>query len=323
MVDADSFPHGPDRIYLIEISLTFACQCNCRHCAVGLQENQGELLTVEEIVDLCRQAKEDLGAEVVELFGGEPLVRQEIVRIVRECAQHLRVWLSTNGMAFSREMARDLADAGLEMAIFSLDSADRGIHDQIRSTDGCYDAVIRGLNHCKDTGIIGHLSACVTPDMVHNGEVDRLIELTRSSKAEKLCLLPAKMAGRFADDESVLLSDEEMGLLWQRAVRENGMVYVETESNTSQNIGKCFCLRDWMYVNPYGVVQPCVYVFFDFGNVRDCSLKELYRRMHEHPVLADRSLMNLCLMQNPDFVNAHFSDLSEKKQLVSVDLAQD
>ena len=319
LVDVGCFPHGPDKIYLIEISLTFACQCECRHCAVGLQKNQGDLLTVEEIVDLCRQAKEELGAEVVELFGGEPLMHKEIVRIVRECSQYLRVWLSTNGMAFTRPLAQELADAGLQMAIFSLDSADRETHDRIRGAAGCYDAVMRGVEYCAEVGITGHLSACVTPEMLHDGEVDRLIELTRSSKAEKLCLLPAKMAGRFAADESVLVTDEEMGQIWQRTMGEDGMVYVETESNSSQNIGKCFCLRDWLYVNPYGVVQPCVYVFFDFGNVRDYPLKVLYRRMHEHPVLRDRSLMNLCLMQNPEFVRQHFSDLSEEKQLVELD----
>jgi len=318
-VTTDSFPHTPDDIYLIEIALTYECQCHCVHCALGNQSHAGELLSGAEIVDLCRQAKETLGAEVVELFGGEPLVRPDIVDIVAGCAQHLRPWLSSNGLAFTRELARDLKAAGLEMAIFSLDSADANTHDRIRGREGCHAAVLSALEACHEFGIIAHLSACVTSGMIDNGEVDALIELTRESKAHKLCLLPAKMGGRFAGNQSVLLDDRELGEIWKRTVREGGMVYVEAEANTSQNIAKCFCLRDWLYVSPYGVVQPCVYVFMDFGNVRENSLADIYRRMHEHPVLADRSQLNLCLMQNPEFVNQHFSSLSDANPLIQIE----
>ena len=94
------------------------------------------------------------------------------------------------------------------------------------------------------------------------------------------------------------------------------MVYVEAEANTTQNIAKCFCLRDWLYVSPYGDVQPCVYVFLSFGNVREEPLADIYRRMHEHPVLADRSQLNLCLMQNPEFVREHFHEISAETPLI-------
>ncbi len=319
LVTSETFPHSADRIYLIEIALTYGCQCRCEHCAVGRQTNRGTLLSADEIVDLCRQAKEDLGAKVVELFGGEPLLRDDIEAIVEGAARHLDVWLSTNGVAFTRELAHSLARRGLKLVIFSLDSVDPDTHDRIRGRAGCFDAVLRGLEYCAETGIVAHLSACVTPGALANGEVDRLIAFARQSKAQKLCLLPAKMAGRFADREDVLLSQAELAALWQRVVREDGRVYVETEANFSQNIGKCFCLRDWLYVNPYGVVQPCVYVFFDFGNVREHPLKFLWRRMFEHPIFRNKAAMNLCLMQNPRFVRRYFSDVSEDQPLVKVD----
>jgi AdoMet-dependent heme synthase len=317
-VTTATFPHTPDKLFLIEIALTYDCQCTCVHCALGQQPHAGDLLTADEIIRLCRQAKETLGAEVVELFGGEPLVRDDVVEIVAGCAQYLRPWVSTNGLAFTREVARELKGAGLEMAIFSLDSAERETHDRIRGHAGCYDGVFAALEACHEVGIIAHLSTCVTSGMIDNGEVDRLIELTRKSKAQKLCLLPAKMGGRFAGNKRVLLDDRELSEIWRRTVRERGRVYVEAEANISQNISKCFCLRDWLYVNPYGAVQPCVYVFMDFGNVREEPIADIYRRMHAHPVLAERSLLNLCLMQNPEFVEANFSTLSKDRPLIKM-----
>jgi MoaA/NifB/PqqE/SkfB family radical SAM enzyme len=308
MVDGQSFPHRPDHIYLLEIGVTWDCQCRCVHCALPHPDEapDASLLTCEEMVDLCRQARQDLGAEVVELFGGEPLVRPDIVSIVEGSARYLTPWMSSNGMALTQKKARELKDAGLRLIILSLDSADPATHDAIRGTPGCHAAVMRALDHCREIGLTAHLSACVTRAMVSSGEVDRLIDFARASAAEKLCLLPAKVAGRFRGRRDVLLTEPQMAWLWSRLVREGGRVYVETESNWSRNVFKCFCNRDWMYVSPHGAVQACGYVPFDFGNVRERPLKELYARMFRHPVFADRSLLNLCLMQNPDFVDEHF-----------------
>ena len=172
---------------------------------------------------------------------------------------------------------------------------------------GCFAAVMEGLAACRETGIRAHLSACVTPQMIHSGEADRLIAFAAQSQAEKLCLLPAKMMGRFAGHKEILCTQEEMARLWEKMQAAGERVYVETETNTGGNIGKCFALRDWLYVGPYGTVQPCVYVFLDFGNVREHSLAFLYRRMFEHPIFQDKSLLNVCLCQNPAFIRKHLS----------------
>jgi MoaA/NifB/PqqE/SkfB family radical SAM enzyme len=215
-------------------------------------------------------------------------------------------------------MAGRLKDGGVKLMIFSLDSTNPEEHDRRRGKRGCHEAVMRGLEYCSEVGMVAHLSACVTPEMLRNGEIDRLIDFTRQSKAGKICLLPAKMMGRFSGREKVLLSQKELGELWAKMQRADGLAYVETEANVSQNIGKCFVLRDWMYVNPYGVVQPCVYVFLDFGNVREHSLKYLYRRMFEHPIFERKSILNLCLCQNPGFIEKYLSPLSDEQPLKKI-----
>lgn len=301
----DSFPATADELFILDVGLTYACQCRCSHCAVSRQRSVGPLLSADELEALCVQARREMGAAVVHFSGGEPLLREDVVEVVRRCARHLHVSMSTNGVAFAPPLARELREAGLATILVSLDSTDPAVHDRQRARDGAFDAVLGALALCRELGIDAHLSTCVTKGLVRSGEVDRLAELARREGA-KLDLLPLKLAGRVEESEDDLLGEDEMAYLFRLLSREEGRVYVETPDNFHHNAFKCACLRNFLFVNPDGVVQPCPYVFFDFGNVRDTPLPELYRRMFEHPVFSDRSLLNTCLMAEPAFVRRHF-----------------
>jgi cyclic pyranopterin phosphate synthase len=84
-----------------------------------------EILRYEEIESIVRAAAE-LGITKVRLTGGEPLVRQGIVDLVRQVA-HIRgiddLAMTTNGMLLARH-AKDLGDAGLHRVNISLDTLD-------------------------------------------------------------------------------------------------------------------------------------------------------------------------------------------------------
>ena len=317
-VTNENFDHAPNKLYHLQIGVTYACQCRCEHCGVADQRNRRGMLTVDEIVDLCRQGKEDLDAQVTELFGGEPMVHKRIADIVEGCARYLEVWMSSNGIGFTRERTQELADKGLKRVFFSLDSCYAEKHDANRNFPGSYDTVMRALDYCDEFGIDPNFSTCSMADMVIGGELEELVEFTKRSKANKLRLVLPKMMGRFKGNQDILLRDKEIERIREITAREP-IAYVEAEGNYDGRIEKCFCLRGHVYVNPWGAIQPCVYTVMDYGNVRDHSLAFLYRRMHEHTVFEDKSILNLCLLQNPDFVEKYFSDISVAKPLVTVD----
>ena len=199
-----------------------------------------------------------------------------------------------------------------------MDSCYAEKHDANRNFPGSYDTVMRALDYCDEFGIDPNFSTCSMADMVIGGELEELVEFTKRSKANKLRLVLPKMMGRFKGNQDILLRDKEIERIREITAREP-IAYVEAEGNYDGRIEKCFCLRGHVYVNPWGAIQPCVYTVMDYGNVRDHSLAFLYRRMHEHTVFEDKSILNLCLLQNPDFVEKYFSDISVAKPLVTVD----
>ena len=138
-------PFGRTIDYL-RISVTEACNFRCVYCAPnGYAAPKISPLTVEEIERVTRAAVA-LGVTKIRLTGGEPLLRRDIIEIVRAVAtvEGVRdLALTTNGFLLAR-LARDLADAGLNRVNISLDTLRRARFAQITGIDA-FDEVWAGI----------------------------------------------------------------------------------------------------------------------------------------------------------------------------------
>ncbi|MWV50179.1 GTP 3',8-cyclase MoaA [Rathayibacter sp. VKM Ac-2803] len=111
----------------LRISLTDKCNLRCTYCmpAEGLPFlPPASLLTRDEIVRLARIAVEQFGVRQIRFTGGEPLLRKDLVDIIRDVAAlepRPEISLTTNAIGLSGR-AEALAAAGLNRVNVSLDS---------------------------------------------------------------------------------------------------------------------------------------------------------------------------------------------------------
>jgi len=111
----------------LRVSLTDRCNLRCTYCmpAGGLPGLDREgTMDRAEVVRLVRVAMEHLGVRSVRLTGGEPLLRHDLVEIVRDLAAlrpRPEIALTTNAVGLAAR-AGALAAAGLDRANVSLDS---------------------------------------------------------------------------------------------------------------------------------------------------------------------------------------------------------
>jgi cyclic pyranopterin phosphate synthase len=98
---------------------------------------RANILTFEEIERVVRIAV-GLGIEKIRLTGGEPLLRQELEKLVAKlaCIDGLSdLAMTTNGFHFQQKAAA-LREAGLRRVSFSLDSLDRDNFRKMTGRDG-------------------------------------------------------------------------------------------------------------------------------------------------------------------------------------------
>ena len=111
------------------------------------------LLTFEEIERVVRVAA-SLGIQKIRLTGGEPLLRQQLERLVQLLAAIPGIEdlaLTTNGFHFATK-AEALHQAGLRRISFSLDSLDRASFLKITGRDGLGE-VLRGIRQAQELGL--------------------------------------------------------------------------------------------------------------------------------------------------------------------------
>src|SRR5579875_1861672 len=113
-------------IQYLRISVTDRCNLRCTYCmpAEGVPyEDSDEVLSREEIVRLVTVLSRH-GLRKVRITGGEPLVRKDVVPLVRDIAalpQITDLGLTTNAVLLERN-AEALWDAGLRRLNISLDT---------------------------------------------------------------------------------------------------------------------------------------------------------------------------------------------------------
>jgi len=150
-------PFGRTISYL-RVSVTDRCDLRCFYC---MSEDmtflpKADLLTLEELDRLC-SAFIAKGVRKLRLTGGEPLVRRNVMSLVRSLSRHLRtgdldeLTLTTNGSQLAR-FAGELADCGVRRINVSLDTLDA---DKFRDITrwGEIDKVLAGIEAARAAGL--------------------------------------------------------------------------------------------------------------------------------------------------------------------------
>jgi MoaA/NifB/PqqE/SkfB family radical SAM enzyme len=148
--------------------VTYRCNFRCRICTYWRESHSPD----EELsVDQFRRGAENLarsGSLLVNLAGGEPLLRADLAEIVSRIARFHFPFLTTNGWHLRPERARELWQAGLWGASVSIDYPDAQRHDSQRGIRGAFDEAVRALEVFRDTRTAPHqrvnLMAVLTAD---------------------------------------------------------------------------------------------------------------------------------------------------------------
>jgi cyclic pyranopterin phosphate synthase len=143
---------------------------------------RAHILSFEEIERVVRLFVE-LGIQKVRLTGGEPLLRQEIERLVRSVAKidGIRdLAMTTNGFLFQQK-GESLRDAGLRRISFSLDSLDRANFRKITGRDGLGE-LLASIRLAQELGLQPiKVNAVIIRD-VNDHEIEELAEFGRKNE---------------------------------------------------------------------------------------------------------------------------------------------
>jgi MoaA/NifB/PqqE/SkfB family radical SAM enzyme len=270
-----------------QIGLTNRCPQNCEYCynkqRTGIPMDTA---TIRRTIDELR----DAGVCWLGFTGGEPLLNPDIVELAAYASADMAVKLFTTGVGLTRELARDLAAAGVFSVCVSLDHWEAERHNVSRRYPRAFQAAMEAIAILKEVpGLHVSVSSVLSREMIRTGQVKRLLGFLESLGIDEAWLSELKPSVEDFWSADLVITEQERRQLaalqnaYNRRAKSTGGMIVSYLGHFegAENFG-CNAGTKMVYVDAFGEVSPCVFIPCSFGNVRERPLSEILTEMRGH-----------------------------------------
>jgi radical SAM protein len=312
--------------FLVIWETTQACDLACRHCRAEAQPNRHpKELTTDEARALLRKVRE-FGPIIFVFSGGDAMKRPDIVELVaygHALGLRMAITPATTPLT-SRDMLRELKNAGLARLAVSLDGSHPGIHDEFRRVAGSFDHGLRILRTSQEIGLSTQVNTVVARHNLHDfdslcrlmGEVGivfwevfflipmgraRPEDVASAEQFESVFHRLYDLSKTAPFDIKATAAPQYSRVVLQRKVaeRRNGGRTESSDVLTDgadislvDGIGRARGVNDgdgFVFVSHTGEIFPSGFLPVSAGNVRSADMLEVYRNSPLFRTLRDRS----------------------------------
>ena len=176
------------KVNYLRFSVTDRCDLRCVYCMKEKMQflPKKEILTLEEIERLCDNFI-DLGVEKIRITGGEPLVRNDIIKLIEKLnykknyTSLKEITLTTNGTLL-KKYAKQLKLNGIDRINLSLDTINSDKYNKI-TRFGDIKKVFEGIDEALKNNIKIKINTVVIKDF-NEDEIEKLINWTNNKKLD-------------------------------------------------------------------------------------------------------------------------------------------
>lgn len=293
------------RPYVVSWNLTYRCNLACEHCYLDAGPAKVVLPTFSDRSELsteqCYRVVDEIAAFAPEcvtiLTGGEPLLRRDIVEIIRyAAAKELWVVVGTNGVKITENLAQILKAEGVRGLALSLDALDPEKHDAFRRVRGAWANTVEGAKILSRVGLPFIVQTTVG---AHNrDELEAIAAFAHDelgAKVWNVYFLVPSGRGSFVSDiapaeyDEVLAQLAEIQRTWSSKMLVNAKCaphFVRTLLSSDSpapfpksfegGAGGCPAGTHYLGIRPNGDVTPCPYLPLFAGNLQGTGLREIW-----------------------------------------------
>ncbi len=177
-----------ERRYPLVLMLEPLFRCNLACAGCGKIAYPEEILNRRLTAQECLSAVEECGAPVVSLAGGEPLIHEDMPRIVAGLIDRRKfIYLCTNGLLLKSRL-RDYAPSPYLAFSIHLDG-NRRLHDRLTGRAGAFDAAVEAMELLRSGGF-RFIINCTLYDGVTPAEIGELFDFIGRAGAEGITISP-------------------------------------------------------------------------------------------------------------------------------------
>lgn len=267
--------------------VTFACNMRCLHCGTSAGKARPAELTTGESLALIDELA-SLGCEVVNLSGGEPLMRRDWRQLAERIKErNMILHIISNGYLVDEGVVEDFKRLKFNNVGISFDGT-RKTHDYIRCTEGSHDRAYNAMRLMHDAGV--RFCAVSQISNINLDELDdirkelidvccpawRIQMTTTTGRMPRELTMSLDNYPRFIDKLLEYSKDKTMDVHVGENIGYFGCK--GTELNDGMPYLGCYAGTRVLGIESDGKVKGCLSMPEQFveGNIRDSSLTEIW-----------------------------------------------
>jgi len=268
--------------------ILWRCDAKCEYCN-RWKIKKGEPST-DEAIRVIRDVGK-LGTCIFAFTGGEPLLRNDIGKLIRVAKEYgMVVNINTNG-SLLKAKARELVDSGCDIITVSAESHDPKTHDKIRGFDGLFNLLMGGIKEVKRLrkGDKPNIKVRANVNRSNYKDLDKYLKFW-SNKVDEVVLQPIhdEIRNAFTIPKKMMFTAEEkkdFTETFNALLRKYGLsneyyrhfptFFFDPESLRKKF--KCYAGHFFFQMDPELNVYPCAAYMHKVGNLKDSSIEELWK----------------------------------------------
>ncbi len=263
---------------------------NCIHCSN--ENNHQERLEFYEIKSIIDEFK-DLGGQIIEISGGEPLEHSDILKIIRYAkTKGLEVRVYTSGLvsqngefvSITDKLANNLKESYLDKIIFNIEGSKSTTHELITGLKGSYNKTVESISTVISAGLWAGIH--FVPTRLNFKEIEQAFETSQDLGVSEFAILRFVPQGRGLKNRRRLeLTYQEHQELFNKLnkIKIQLKIRIGHPINCFINdfeSSECFAGKSLCLIKPNGNVIPCpafkYNVDYVAGNIKKTSLIDIW-----------------------------------------------
>lgn len=259
----------------VSFEITHACNARCKHCHLGGQIDE-ERAEAKRFGEICRQ----LQPVVLQVSGGEPLLRKDVEKIVKElCVPHRTPYIvfCTNAALLTKEKFYRLRDAGVNEFSISFDYPDER-HDEFRGIPGLFRKLEKLVNELNNSDGKAITLSCV----VQRDNFRELLQIAKVALGWNLHINFSTYTWMRTKDKAYMLTKDDLPELKTIInqlldLKRNNKNFFTSEYILNQmytffekgEIPNCRAGERFLVINPDATFSPCGLIMTKYQSQRE------------------------------------------------------
>jgi len=287
--------------WFLLIDPTERCNYQCFGCWAGAY---GRIDMSFETFDRVLTEAKELGIYFIVVSGGEPTLYPKLFEVFKK-HNDMAFMLYTNGSIIDDKYAEKLAKVGNVVPCFSVEGFKE--NTDARRGEGAWDKVMKAMDSLKKAGVPFGYSITETRNNIDEVLSDEFVDYMIGKGAKIAWYFQYIPTGKDSDVHLMITPEQRLNSYNRiHYFRSNKPLFVADFWNDGPYTGGCIAgARRYLHITADGGIEPCAFIHLSQGNVKDMSLREVFklpffREIQKLQPYSDNLLAPCMIVDHPD-----------------------